>query len=59
MEKIQELSAYILKLNSEQLKKTNTLSYAGCWADLPESVFFEFTEKLIEKRQENRRRFNE
>jgi hypothetical protein len=47
------------KLEKQATKKKKVLSYAGVWKDIDENIFREFTEELVVRRQENKRRSNE
>jgi hypothetical protein len=58
-EKLKALDDYISKLEHEPAREKRTLSFAGAWKELDESVFDEFTKKLINNRQKNRRRIDE
>jgi hypothetical protein len=58
-EKLKVLDDYISKLEHEPARKKRTLSFAGAWKELDESVFDEFTKSLINNRQKNRRRIDE
>lgn len=58
-EKLKELDEYISKLEHDVERNNKTLSFAGAWKDMDESVFDEFTKKLITNRQKNRRRIDE
>lgn len=58
-DKLKELDEYISKLEHDVGKNNRTLSFAGAWKDIDESVFDELTEKLITNRQKNRRRIDE
>ena len=53
--KLKELDDFISKLEQTISKKTNTLSFAGAWKDLDDSVFNELTENLIKNRERNKR----
>lgn len=58
-EKLKELDEYVAKLEDETNNKSKTLSYAGKWEDIDDSIFEDFTHKLIDNRQKSRRRINE
>jgi len=55
-DKLKELDEFLSKLDKEISKKTKTLSFAGSWQNIDDSVFSDFTENLINNRQRNRRR---
>lgn len=58
-EKLKALDEYISKLEHEPAKKNRTLSFAGAWKDMDESILDDFTKKLIRNRQKNRPRIDE
>lgn len=58
-DKLNELDDFISKFEQEIEKKTRVLSFAGAWQNVDDSVLNDFTENLIVKRQENKRRNNE
>jgi hypothetical protein len=58
-EQLSALDEYLKKLEKQATKKKKVLSYAGVWKDLDENIFREFTEELVVRRQENKRRSNE
>lgn len=58
-DKLKELDEYISTLENESEKKKRTLSFAGAWKDIDDSVLDDFTEKLISNRQKNRKRIDE
>jgi len=58
-DKLKELDDYISKLEHEIGRKNKTLSFAGAWQDMDESVFEDFTKKLISNRKKNRSRIDE
>jgi hypothetical protein len=58
-DRLKELDDFVSKLEKDINKKAKTLSYAGSWKDIDESVFEDFTENLIENRKKNRKRINE
>jgi hypothetical protein len=58
-DKLREIEDFVAKLESPTSKKGKNLSFAGAWKDIEETTFNDFTDKLIEKRQQNRRRINE
>lgn len=58
-EQLSKLDKYLKKLELEITKKDRILSYAGAWKDMDDDIFREFTEELIVRRQENKRRNDE
>lgn len=52
-DKLKELDDYISKLEEVNNNKDKTLSFAGAWQDIDESVFEDLTSNLIERRQKN------
>ena len=58
-EKLKELEEYVSKLEKGIKNRKRTLSYAGAWQDIDNSVFNDLTENLINNRQKNRRRIDE
>lgn len=58
LEKLTELDNLISKFDNEIIKKTKTLSFAGAWKSIDDSVFTELTDKLISNRQKNKRRID-
>lgn len=58
-EKLEELDNFISKLETESKHKTDFLSFAGCWADIDNSLFDDFTKNLISNRRRNRIRIYE
>ncbi|MEI6756407.1 MAG: hypothetical protein WCK85_01035 [Chlorobium sp.] len=50
---------FYLNLKEGNIKKSKTLSFAGAWQNIDDTVFNEFTTKLISNRQRNRRRIDE
>lgn len=57
--KLKDLNEYLSRLEQSIEKSSKIHSYAGCWKNLDESAFVELTDKLIENRNKNSRRFNE
>ncbi len=57
-EKLKEVDDFISDLE-QKYKKEKTLSFAGMWKNIDDSVFKDLTEELINNRQKNRRRDNE
>ena len=58
-DKLKELDAYVSKLEQNISKKSKTLSFAGAWKDIDDSVFNDLASNLISNRQKNTRRFDE
>lgn len=58
-EQLSKLDMYLKKLALEKTKKDRILSYAGAWKDMDDNIFRGFTEELIARRQENKRRSDE
>jgi len=56
--KLKELDDYVSKLEKEIKKNSRTMTYAGAWQDIDESVFEDLTRNLISNRQKNRGRIN-
>jgi hypothetical protein len=59
VEQLTEVEKYLKMLESQNTKKKKILSYAGSWKDLDDEVFRQFTNELITRRQENKRRNDE
>ena len=57
-DKLQELDEYVSKLEQGISKSAKTLTFAGAWKDIDDSVFNELTDNLISNRQKNRGRIN-
>jgi len=57
-DKLKQLDDYVSKLENEISNSSKTMSYAGAWQDIDESVFDELTRNLIGNRQKNRRRID-
>ncbi|MGD8777335.1 MAG: hypothetical protein PVH88_00050 [Ignavibacteria bacterium] len=55
--KLNELKKFVDKLDQPSINKSETLSFAGSWGDIDDSLFSGFTEELISKRKTNKRRF--
>ena len=49
-EKLNDLNDYLSKLEQASAKSSKTLSFAGSWNNIDESVFDELTENLISNR---------
>lgn len=58
-EKLKELDDYLSKLEESSTTKSKTLSFAGSWQDIDETLFRELTSELTMKREENRTRIDE
>lgn len=58
-DKLKDLDDYISKLEHRDKSENRTLSFAGAWKDLDNSLFEDLTDKLIVNRQKNRRRIDE
>jgi L-lactate utilization protein LutB len=58
-DKLKELDEYISKLEHDVERNNKTLSFAGAWKDMDESILDDFTKKLIRNRQKNRPRIDE
>lgn len=57
-DKLKELDDYVSKLEQDNNNKKRTLSFAGAWHDIDNSVFDDLTNNLINNRQKNRRRID-
>ncbi len=57
-DRLKELDDYVSKLEQENNTKKKTLSFAGAWQDIDNSVFYDLTDNLINNRQKNRRRID-
>jgi hypothetical protein len=58
-DKLKELDDYVSKLEQDNNNnKKRTLSFAGAWRDIDNSVFDDLTNNLINNRQKNRRRID-
>ena len=57
-DKLKELDDYVSKLEQENNTKKRTLSFAGAWQDIDNSIFDDLTNNLINNRQKNRRRID-
>jgi hypothetical protein len=55
--KLKKLQKFVDELENNTTKETRTLSYAGSWNDINESVFKNLTTDLIQNRQKNKRSF--
>lgn len=59
LEKLSDLNDYLSKFEQTSCISSKTLSFAGSWNNIDESVFDELTENLISNRNKNTRRFDE
>ena len=59
LEKLNDLNDYLSKFEQTSGISSKTLSFAGSWDNIDESVFDELTENLISNRNKNTRRFDE
>lgn len=57
-DKLKELDDYVSKLEQDNNNKKRTLSFAGAWHNIDNSVFDDLTNNLINNRQKNRRRID-
>ena len=58
-EKLKELDDFVSKLVQSKNKRKKTLTFAGAWKDIDNSILIGLTEKLISNRQRNKRRSDE
>jgi hypothetical protein len=58
-DRLKELDEYISNLEQEKNIKKKTLSFAGAWKDIDDSVFDDLTKNLINNRRKNRQRIDE
>ena len=58
-DRLKELDEYISNLEQEKNIKKKTLSFAGAWQDIDDSVFNDLTKNLITNRRKNRQRIDE
>lgn len=58
-DKLKELDDFVSKLEQGIIQKSKTLSFAGAWSDIDDTVFNDLTHDLISNRQRNRRRIDE
>jgi len=59
IDKLKELDDFVSKLEINKNKNHKNLSFAGCWSDIDNSMFDDFTKNLIENRCRNRERIYE
>ncbi len=57
-DKLKELNDFVSQLEEATNRKDKILSFAGAWEHIDSSLFIEFTDNLIAKRERNRRRIN-
>ena len=58
-DKLKDLDDFVSKLEQGIIQKSKTLSFAGAWSDIDDTVFNDLTHDLISNRQRNRRRIDE
>ncbi len=58
-DKLKELDEYVSKLDQGTRKRNKTMSYAGAWKDIDDSVLEDFTTNLISNRRKNRQRIDD
>ncbi len=58
-DKLRQLEEYAAKLEENINNKEKILSFAGAWEDIDDDLFNDFTDKLITRRQSNKRRIDE
>jgi hypothetical protein len=58
-DRLKELDEYISNLEQEKNIKKKTLSFAGAWKNIDDSVFDDLTKNLINNRRKNRKRIDE
>ena len=58
-DKLKELDDFVSRLGYDTIRKSKTLSFAGSWIDIDDTLFHDLTDDLIANRQKNRRRKNE
>ena len=59
VDKLKELDDFVSKLEEDLTQKSKTLSFAGSWKDIDDTLFNDLTSDLISNRQRNRRRIDE
>jgi len=57
--KLKELEDYISMLEQKINNKAKLLSFAGAWGNIEDTLLLELTEKLIDRRQSNKRRISD
>ncbi len=58
-DKLKQLDDYAAKLEESINNKEKILSFAGAWENIDDDLFNDFTDKLITRRQRNKRRIDE
>ncbi len=58
-DKLRQLDDYAAKLEETINNKEKILSFAGAWENIDDDLFNDFTDKLITRRQRNKRRVDE
>ncbi len=58
-DKLRQLDDYAAKLEESINNKEKILSFAGVWENIDDDLFNDFTDKLITRRQRNKRRIDE
>jgi len=58
-DKLRQLDDYAAKLEENINNKDKILSFAGAWENIDDDLFNDFTDKLITRRQSNKRRIDE
>jgi hypothetical protein len=58
-DKLKQLDDYAAKLEENINNKEKILSFAGAWDNLDDDLFNDLTEKLMTRRQDNKRRIDE
>ena len=58
-DRLKELDDFVSKLEQSVIQKSKTLSFAGAWRDIDDTVLNDLTNDLISNRQRNRRRLDE
>jgi hypothetical protein len=57
-DKLELLENFILKLENPALHKEEILSFSGSWNDLDKDTVIDFTERLISRRENSKRRID-
>jgi hypothetical protein len=58
-DKLRQLDDYAAKLEENFNNKDKILSFAGAWENIDDDLFNDFTDRLITRRQRNKRRIDE
>ena len=58
-DKLRQLDDYAAKLEENINNKEKILSFAGAWENIDDDLFNDFTDRLITRRQRNKRRVDE